>query len=320
MGNLIEIRDLQTSFFTGEGELRAVDGVSFAIEEGRTMGLVGESGCGKSVTALSTMQLIPKAAGRIVGGEIRYRGENLLEFDEARMRRVRGNEISMIFQEPMTSLNPVFTVGRQIEEAIVLHQRLSKKDARDKAIEMLRLVKIPEPETRVDDYPHELSGGMRQRVMIAMALSCNPSLLIADEPTTALDVTIQAQILNLIEELQEQLGMALLLITHDLGVVAEQADDVAIMYAGRIVEHATPEVIFSRPLHPYTVGLLKSIPGYGGIGEKLDAIPGIVPSPLNLPDGCRFSDRCSRAEDRCRMREPELREVEERHWVSCFLV
>ena len=320
MGNLIEIRDLQTSFFTGEGELRAVDGVSFAIEEGRTMGLVGESGCGKSVTALSTMQLIPRSAGRIVGGEIRYRGENLLDFDEARMRRVRGNEISMIFQEPMTSLNPVFTVGRQIEEAIVLHQRLGKKDARDKAVEMLRVVKIPDPDSRVDDYPHELSGGMRQRVMIAMALSCNPSLLIADEPTTALDVTIQAQILNLIEELQDQLGMALLLITHDLGVVAEQADDVAIMYAGRIVEHATPEIIFSRPLHPYTVGLLKSIPGYGGIGETLEAIPGIVPSPLNLPDGCRFSDRCSLVEDSCRMREPELREVEPGHWVSCFLV
>ncbi len=320
MGNLIEIRDLQTSFFTGDGELRAVDGVSFTIEEGRTMGLVGESGCGKSVTALSTMQLIPRSAGRIVGGEIRYRGENLLDFDEARMRRVRGNEISMIFQEPMTSLNPVFTVGAQIEEAIVLHQRLSKREARGKAIEMLRLVRIPEPETRVDDYPHELSGGMRQRVMIAMALSCNPSLLIADEPTTALDVTIQAQILNLIEELQEQLGMALLLITHDLGVVAEQADDVAIMYAGRIVEHATPEVIFSRPLHPYTVGLLRSIPGYGGIGEKLEAIPGIVPSPLNLPDGCRFSDRCARVKDTCRQREPELREVEDRHWVSCFLV
>ena len=320
MGKLIEIEGLQTSFFTAEGELRAVDGVSFAIEEGRTMGLVGESGCGKSVTALSTMQLIPRAAGRIVGGEIRYRGENLLEFDEVRMRRVRGNEISMIFQEPMTSLNPVFTVGTQIEEAIVLHQRLGKKEARDKAIEMLRLVKIPEPATRVDDYPHELSGGMRQRVMIAMALSCNPSLLIADEPTTALDVTIQAQILNLIEELQEQLGMALLLITHDLGVVAEQADDVAIMYAGRIVEHATPEIIFSRPLHPYTVGLLKSIPGYGGIGEKLEAIPGIVPSPLNLPDGCRFSDRCSLVEERCRSREPELREVEPGHFVSCFLV
>ncbi len=319
MGNLIEIEDLKTSFFTTDGELRAVDGVSFAIEEGRTMGLVGESGCGKSVTALSTMQLIPKSAGRIVGGEIRYRGENLLGFNEARMRHVRGNEISMIFQEPMTSLNPVFTVGTQIEEAIILHQRLSKKDARDKAIEMLRLVKIPEPQTRVDDYPHELSGGMRQRVMIAMALSCNPSLLIADEPTTALDVTIQAQILTLIEELQDQLGMALLLITHDLGVVAEQADDMAIMYAGRIVEHATPEVIFSRPLHPYTVGLLKSIPGYGGIGEKLKAIPGIVPSPLNLPDGCSFSDRCAQAEDGCRTGEPELREMEDGHWVSCFL-
>jgi len=320
MGNLIEIKDLKTSFFTSDGELRAVDGVSFEIEEGKTMGLVGESGCGKSVTALSTMQLIPKAAGRVVGGEIRYRGDNLLSFDETRMRHIRGNEISMIFQEPMTSLNPVFSVGAQIEEVIVLHQRMTKKDARDKAIEMLRLVKIPEPEIRIDDYPHQLSGGMRQRVMIAMALSCNPSLLIADEPTTALDVTIQAQILLLIEELQDELGMALLLITHDLGVVAEQADDVAIMYAGKIVERAVPEVIFSRPLHPYTLGLLKSIPGYNGAKKKLEAIPGIVPSPLDLPAGCRFSDRCARAEDRCKEAEPELREVEERHWVSCFLV
>ena len=320
MGNLIEIKDLKTSFFTSDGELRAVDGVSFEIEEGKTMGLVGESGCGKSVTALSTMRLIPKAAGRVVGGEIRYRGDNLLSFDETRMRNIRGNEISMIFQEPMTSLNPVFSVGAQIEEVIVLHQRMTKKDARDKAIEMLRLVKIPEPEIRIDDYPHQLSGGMRQRVMIAMALSCNPSLLIADEPTTALDVTIQAQILVLIEELQDELGMALLLITHDLGVVAEQADDVAIMYAGKIVERAVPEVIFSRPLHPYTLGLLKSIPGYNGVKKKLEAIPGIVPSPLDLPAGCRFSDRCARAEDGCKEAEPELREVEERHWVSCFLV
>ena len=320
MGNLIEIKDLKTSFFTSDGELRAVDGVSFEIEEGKTMGLVGESGCGKSVTALSTMQLIPKAAGRVVGGEIRYRGDDLLSFDETRMRHIRGNEISMIFQEPMTSLNPVFSVGAQIEEVIVLHQRMTKKDARDKAIEMLRLVKIPEPEIRIDDYPHQLSGGMRQRVMIAMALSCNPSLLIADEPTTALDVTIQAQILLLIEELQDELGMALLLITHDLGVVAEQADDVAIMYAGKIVERAVPEVIFSRPLHPYTLGLLKSIPGYNGVKKKLEAIPGIVPSPLDLPAGCRFSDRCARAEDGCKEAEPELREVEERHWVSCFLV
>lgn len=320
MDNLIEIVDLKTSFFTSDGELRAVDGVTFEIEKGKTMGLVGESGCGKSVTALSTMQLIPKAAGRVVGGEIRFRGNNLLGFDERRMREIRGNEISMIFQEPMTSLNPVFSVGAQIEEVIVLHQRLGKKDARDKAIEMLRLVKIPEPEIRIDDYPHQLSGGMRQRVMIAMALSCNPSLLIADEPTTALDVTIQAQILVLIEELQKKLGMALLLITHDLGVVAEQADDVAIMYAGKIVERAVPEVIFSRPLHPYTLGLLKSIPGYNGIKGKLEAIPGIVPSPLDLPAGCRFSDRCAKAEDGCKEAEPELREVEQKHWVSCFLV
>ena len=320
MGNLIEIKDLKTSFFTSDGELRAVDGVSFEIEEGKTMGLVGESGCGKSVTALSTMQLIPKAAGRVVGGEIRYRGDNLLSFDETRMRHIRGNEISMIFQEPMTSLNPVFSVGAQIEEVIILHQRLAKKDARDKAIEMLRQVKIPEPEIRIDDYPHQLSGGMRQRVMIAMALSCNPSLLIADEPTTALDVTIQAQILALIEELQDELGMSLLLITHDLGVVAEQADDVAIMYAGKIVERAVPGVIFSRPLHPYTLGLLKSIPGYSGAKKKLEAIPGIVPSPLDLPAGCRFSDRCARAEDGCKDAEPELREVEGGHWVSCFLV
>ena len=320
MGNLIEIDDLKTSFFTSDGELRAVDGVSFEIAEGKTMGLVGESGCGKSVTALSTMQLIPKAAGRVVGGEIRYRGDNLLSFDETRMRDIRGNEISMIFQEPMTSLNPVFSVGAQIEEVIILHQRLAKKDARDKAIEMLRQVKIPEPEIRIDDYPHQLSGGMRQRVMIAMALSCNPSLLIADEPTTALDVTIQAQILALIEELQDELGMSLLLITHDLGVVAEQADDVAIMYAGKIVERAVPGVIFSRPLHPYTVGLLKSIPGYSGVKKKLEAIPGIVPSPLDLPAGCRFSDRCARAEDGCKEAEPELREVEAGHWVSCFLV
>ena len=283
------------------------------------MGLVGESGCGKSVTALSTMQLIPRSAGRIVGGQIFYRGEDLLGFDEDRMRNVRGNEISMIFQEPMTSLNPVFTVGRQISEAVILHQKLNREQARQKAIEMLRLVRIPEPELRVDDYPHQLSGGMRQRVMIAMALSCNPSLLIADEPTTALDATIQAQILNLIEELQEQLGMALLLITHDLGVVAEQADDVAIMYAGRIVERATPDIIFSRPMHPYTVGLLKSIPGYAGTRGPLEAIPGIVPSPLNLPDGCRFSDRCARFERRCNLDEPVLREIEDGHWVSCFL-
>ncbi|MBM3487035.1 MAG: ABC transporter ATP-binding protein [Alphaproteobacteria bacterium] len=316
---LLEIRDLRTSFFTLDGEVRAIDGVSYEIHPGKTMGLVGESGCGKSVTALSTMRLLAKGSGRVVGGEIVYHGRNLLDLDEDAMREIRGNEISMIFQEPMTSLNPVFTVGAQIEEAILLHQKVGRKEARARAIEMLGLVKIAEPQRRVTDYPHQLSGGMRQRVMIAMALSCNPSLLIADEPTTALDVTIQAQILDLIGELQERLGMAVLLITHDLGVVAEQADDVAIMYAGKIVERAAPEVIFGRPLHPYTIGLLASIPRVGGSRGRLQAIPGVVPSPLKLPKGCRFSDRCDRAEARCSEAEPVLREVEPGHWVACIL-
>src|SRR5881409_4039504 len=256
MAELIQVKNLRTSFFTPEGEVRAVDGVSFDIGEGKTLGLVGESGCGKSVTALSIMRLVPSPPGKIVGGEILYRGEDLLKLNNEAMRRIRGNEISMIFQEPMTSLNPVFTIGNQIGEAIHLHQGLGKRETREKTIEMLRLVKMADPESRVDDYPHQLSGGMRQRVMIAMALSCNPSLLIADEPTTALDVTIQAQILELIKELQEKIGgMALLLITHDLGVVSEQADNVAIMYAGKIVEHASAPAIFARPFHPYTVGL-----------------------------------------------------------------
>jgi ABC-type dipeptide/oligopeptide/nickel transport system ATPase component len=253
MAELLQVKNLQTSFFTPEGEVRAVDGVSFEIHEGKTIGLVGESGCGKSVTSLSIMRLIPSPPGKIVGGEILYRGRDLLKLNNEEMRKIRGNEISMIFQEPMTSLNPVFTVGDQIGEAIRLHQGLGKREARDKTIEMLRLVKIADPESRVDAYPHQLSGGMRQRVMIAMALSCNPSLLIADEPTTALDVTIQAQILELMKELQQKIGMALLLITHDLGVVAEQADDVAIMYAGKIVERSDTRAIFNQPLHPYTV-------------------------------------------------------------------
>ena len=321
MANLIEIKNLMTSFFTADGELRAVEGVNFEIEEGKTMGLVGESGCGKSVTALSIMRLIPSPPGKVVGGQVLLRGRDLLKLNGSAMRKVRGNEISMVFQEPMTSLNPVFTIGNQIAEAIRLHQGLNRKETRDKVIEMLRLVKIADPETRVKDYPHQLSGGMRQRVMIAMALSCNPSLLIADEPTTALDVTIQAQILELIGELQERLGMALLLITHDLGVVAEQAHDVAIMYAGKIVERARPEVIFSRPLHPYTVGLLNSIPGIKGEKKKrLEAIPGVVPSPLELPGGCRFRDRCPKAGGICAGTEPELVEKEKGHWVSCYMV
>jgi peptide/nickel transport system ATP-binding protein len=265
------------------------------------------------------MRLIASPPGKIVGGEIFYRGRDLLRLKNEEMRKIRGNEISMIFQEPMTSLNPVFTVGNQIGEAIKLHQGLGKKETRAKTIEMLRLVKIADPESRVDAYPHQLSGGMRQRVMIAMALSCNPSLLIADEPTTALDVTIQAQILELIKELQQKIGgMALLLITHDLGVVAEQADDVAIMYAGKIVEKSSAPAIFARPLHPYTIGLLHSLPGRGGAKKKrLDAIPGMVPSPLHLPSGCRFRDRCPKAAGICAEGEPELLEKETGHWVAC---
>ncbi|HEX5023096.1 MAG TPA: ABC transporter ATP-binding protein [Candidatus Binatia bacterium] len=319
MADLLQVRNLQTSFFTPEGEVRAIDGVSFEIREGKTLGLVGESGCGKSVTSLSIMRLIPSPPGKIVGGEILYRGRDLLKLSNEEMRKIRGNEISMIFQEPMTSLNPVFTVGNQIGEAIKLHQGLGKKETRAKTIEMLRLVKIADPESRVDAYPHQLSGGMRQRVMIAMALSCNPSLLIADEPTTALDVTIQAQILELMKELQQKIGgMALLLITHDLGVVAEQADEVAIMYAGKIVERSNTRAIFNHPFHPYTVGLLNSLPGATGQKKKrLDAIPGVVPNPLNLPSGCRFRDRCSRAADLCAQTEPELLENEAGHTVAC---
>ncbi len=319
MADLIQVQNLQTSFFTPEGEVRAVDGVSFEIGESKTLGLVGESGCGKSVTALSIMRLIPSPPGQIVGGEIYYRGRDLLKLNKEEMRKIRGNEISMIFQEPMTSLNPVFTVGNQIGEAIRLHQGLGKKATRAKTIEMLRLVKIADPESRVDAYPHQLSGGMRQRVMIAMALSCNPSLLIADEPTTALDVTIQAQILELIKELQQRMGMALLLITHDLGVVAERADEVAIMYAGKIVERGSAEAIFARPLHPYTMGLINSLPGARGKKKKrLDAIPGVVPSPLDLPSGCRFRDRCPRAAGICAEAEPLLVEKESGHSVACY--
>ena len=318
MADLLQVRDLQTSFFTPEGEVRAIDGVSFEIGEGKTLGLVGESGCGKSVTSLSIMRLIASPPGKIVGGEILYRDRDLLRLNNEEMRKIRGNEISMIFQEPMTSLNPVFTVGNQIGEAIKLHQGLGKRETRAKTIDMLRLVKIADPESRVDSYPHQLSGGMRQRVMIAMALSCNPSLLIADEPTTALDVTIQAQILELMKELKQKIGMALLLITHDLGVVAEQADEVAIMYAGKIVERTNTKVIFARPFHPYTVGLLNSLPGATGQKKKrLDAIPGVVPNPLNLPSGCRFRDRCPRAAELCAQTEPPLVEKEPGHAVAC---
>ena len=317
---LLRVRDLRTSFFTSDGEVKAVNGVSFDIVDGETVGLVGESGCGKSVTALSIIRLLDKDVGRIVGGEILFRGRNSASGTEKEMQRIRGNEISMIFQEPMTSLNPVMAVGDQIAETVRIHQGAGRRAARERAVEMLRLVKIPEPQKRARSYPHEFSGGQRQRVMIAMALACTPKLLIADEPTTALDVTIQAQILELIGELQHQLGMAVLLITHDLGVVAEQADVVAVMYAGKIVEQAAPEEIFARPLHPYTIGLLNSMPGRLPPKTNLEAIPGMVPNPLDWPTGCHFRNRCSRADHSCAQTEPPLVETVSGHNVACFKV
>jgi oligopeptide/dipeptide ABC transporter ATP-binding protein len=321
MPALLEVRGLETQFATDGGTVRAVDGISFAIEAGRTVGMVGESGCGKTVTALSILRLIPSPPGRIVGGQVLYQGKDLLALSASEMRRIRGNEIAMIFQEPMTSLNPVFTIGDQIGEAIRLHQRTSRRDTRDRVIEMLRLVEIPEPARRVDDYPHQLSGGMRQRVMIAMALSCNPKLLIADEPTTALDVTIQAQILDLLASLKARLGMAMLLITHDLGVVAEQADEVLILYAGALVEHASAADLFERPLHPYTRGLLDSLPRIGAQrGERLRPIPGTVPPLTRLPSGCRFRDRCSLAVEECARGEPPLEEKARGHAAACIRV
>jgi oligopeptide/dipeptide ABC transporter ATP-binding protein len=319
MASLLRVKNLQTSFFTSDGEVRAVDGVTFNIGEGQTVGLVGESGCGKSVTALSIIRLLPKGTGRVIGGSIEYAGKDLATLRDDELRRIRGNEISMIFQEPMTSLNPVMTVGDQIAETVRLHRHASRREARDRAIEMLNLVKIAEPHKRAGNYPHQFSGGQRQRVMIAMALACTPKLLIADEPTTALDVTIQAQILELIGELQQRFGMAVLLITHDLGVVAERADHVTVMYAGKIVESAKPETIFSRPKHPYTEGLLCSMPSSRGTKQRLDAIPGMVPSPLQWPTGCRFRDRCGRAEERCARSQPTLVEIEAQHHAACFM-
>ena len=317
--NLLEVRNLRTYFATDEGVARAVDGVSFAIQPRRTLGIVGESGCGKSVTALSIMRLIPQPPGRIEDGEILFEGADLLELSEREMRSIRGNEISMIFQEPMSSLNPVYTVGDQIREAILLHQKVSKAEARKRAIEMLKRVGIPSPETRVDDYPHQLSGGMRQRVMIAMALSCNPALLIADEPTTALDVTIQAQILELLNGLQEDFGMAILLITHDMGVVAETAHRVVVMYAGVVVEEADVLPLFDEPKHPYTRGLLDSIPKPTEKHPRLATIPGTVPNPLEKPPGCPFANRCPYVMEICVAQFPLLGEVKPGHWVRCHL-
>jgi len=306
---LLEVRDLQTHFFTDDGVVRAVDGVSFEVSAGETLAVVGESGSGKSVTSLSLLRLVPNPPGRIVGGSIRFRGRDLLALSQAEMRSIRGKEISMIFQEPMTSLNPVYTCGEQIIEALVLHEKLDRKGARARAIEMLKIVGIPSPEQRVDEYPHQMSGGMRQRVMIAMALACKPALLIADEPTTALDVTIQAQIIELLKDLQKRFGMAVLLITHDLGVVAETADRVAVMYAGQVVEYCDVQSAFRKTRHPYTAGLLDSLPKLGVEQDTLRVIPGNVPNPVRFPKACRFHPRCPVAIDKCRTEDPPLTAV-----------
>jgi oligopeptide/dipeptide ABC transporter ATP-binding protein len=321
---LLEVDDLQTHFFTPGGVIRAVNGVSYHLKPGETLGVVGESGCGKSVTALSILRLVASPPGRIVGGAVRFQGRNLLELSEPEMEAIRGNDISMIFQEPMTSLNPIYTVGHQVSEAIALHQHLSRAEAMNGAIEMLRRVSIPEPERRAQAFPHQLSGGMRQRVMIAMALSCNPQVLIADEPTTALDVTIQAQILDLIRDLRERLGTAVILITHDLGVVAENADRVVVMYAGRKVEEADVDELFDHPGHPYTRGLLGSIPQLDAAlwataeRPRLTEIKGMVPSLAHLPAGCAFAPRCTFATDRCCIETPILSMPRPEHWIACW--
>ena len=318
---ILKVNDLKTQFRTERGIAKAVDDVSFEIFSGETLSIVGESGCGKSVTALSIMGLIPNPPGEIVSGSIYFQDTNLLDISERKMRKIRGNRISMIFQEPMTSLNPVFKVGAQIAEVLRLHQKLRKKDAWNKAVELLQQVRIPAPEKRVHDYPHQMSGGMRQRVMIAIALACDPLILIADEPTTALDVTIQAQILKLMDQLRESTGTAILLITHDLGVVAENAENVIVMYAGRIVEKSDVHTLFNNFLHPYTKGLMGSIPGIKATDKniRLDAIPGMVPSLFALPDGCKFNQRCKDAMDKCFVDEPNLIEKEPGHFVRCWL-
>ncbi len=316
--SILKINNLATSFFTDAGEVQAVRGIDLEVDKGQTLGLVGESGCGKSVTALSVMRLVPRP-GKIIAGEVLYEGKNIINLPQSDMQRLRGGDIAMIFQEPLTSLNPVFHIGEQIAEAIIIHQNVGKKEAMNRAIEMLTHVGIPSAEKRVRDYPHQLSGGMRQRAMIAMALSCHPNILIADEPTTALDVTIQAQILELIDKLQEEMGMAMMLITHDLGIVAQSVDMIAIMYSGKIVERANTAALLEEPLHPYTQGLLASIPVMGGEKRKpLKAIEGVVPNLINLPKGCTFCDRCPKAASDCREREPELKEIKMSHWVACY--
>ncbi len=314
---LLNVKNLKTYFYTEDGVVKAVDGLNFKLRKGETLGIVGESGSGKSVTSLSLIRLIASPPGKIVDGEIIFKGKDLLKLNEEEIRRIRGNEISMIFQEPMTSLNPVFTVGDQINEALILHQNMNKKEATKKSIEMLELVGIPSPNQRVREYPHQLSGGMRQRVMIAMALACNPSLLIADEPTTALDVTIEAQILELMKELKDRLETSIMLITHDLGVVAEVSDSVLVMYAGEAVEYSKVDKLFEKPLHPYSEGLIGSMPDIDVKKDKLETIEGIVPSLFDMPTGCFFNPRCKYAKEICKNKHPEMYEVEGRQ-VRCL--
>lgn len=317
--NILSVKNLKVQFNTEEGSVQTVNGISFTLKKGRTLGIVGESGCGKSVTSLAIMGLIPNPPGKIVDGEIIYKGKDLVQIPKKEMLKIRGNEIAMIFQEPMSSLNPVYTIGDQISEVLELHQRLSRKQGMQKAVDMLKLVGIPEAARRVKEYPHQLSGGMRQRVMIAIALACNPELLIADEPTTALDVTIQAQILDLIKEMKKQRGMSIIFITHDLGVVSEVADDVMVMYAGEVVEKTSAEQIFKKPLHPYTQGLIKSVPDVYEEVEHLEAIPGVLPHFSDMPEGCRFSTRCAYAKDICKNYNPHLEENEDGHQVRCWI-
>jgi peptide/nickel transport system ATP-binding protein len=317
---IIEVKGLRTSFFTDEGEIPAVDNIDFHIKEGEILGVVGESGCGKSVTSLSIMGLVPNPPGKIVGGEIIFNGENIIHYSEKKMRQIRGNEIAMIFQEPMTSLNPLFTIGNQMIEGIKIHMKWDKKKSRLKAIEIMKRVGLPRAEELMAEYPHQLSGGMRQRVMIAMAMACNPKLLIADEPTTALDVTIQSQILKLMKELNVEMNTAIMLITHDLGVVAQICERVVVMYAGKIVEEGEVTSIFKNPKHPYTKGLLKSVPDIRNKNERLYSIPGNVPKPGSIKHGCRFAERCEFAFERCSSESPELYKADDRgHLVRCFL-
>ncbi len=318
MSKLLSVENLKTHFFTDKGVVKAVDGVSFSVEPGKTLGIVGESGCGKSITSMSIMRLIDKP-GRIVEGDIFFENKNLVNLNQKEMRKIRGNDISMIFQEPMTSLNPVFKIGKQITEVLMLHQRIDKNEANKKAIEMLELVGIPRADQVVLDYPHQLSGGMRQRVMIAMALACQPKILIADEPTTALDVTIQAQILELMNDLKKKMNTAVILITHDLGVIANMADDVIVMYSGQVVEDAPVKELYANPIHPYTRGLLNSVPNLAEDKKRLDSVEGSVPNPLYLPEGCNFYPRCKYACEKCKTMKPQLIEVKKGHKVSCLM-